>query len=101
MACGVLIGAGTDARIPGVVHENFAQELLYLVHDHGFTPMQALQCATIQNARLIGMEDQIGSLMVGKFADFLILDYNPLENLDRLVTGSMQVYIKGKYVNPK
>jgi imidazolonepropionase-like amidohydrolase/Tol biopolymer transport system component len=47
----------------------------------GFTPLQALKVGTILPARKLGMEKDIGSLEVGKLADLVILDANPLENI--------------------
>jgi imidazolonepropionase-like amidohydrolase/Tol biopolymer transport system component len=47
----------------------------------GWTPLQALQAATIMPARTLGMERDLGSLEVGKLADLVVLDANPLENI--------------------
>ncbi|MCB2067256.1 MAG: PD40 domain-containing protein, partial [Erythrobacter sp.] len=47
----------------------------------GATPLQALQMATINPARSLGMDSEIGSLEVGKLADLVIIDGNPLENI--------------------
>jgi adenine deaminase len=45
------------------------------------TNMEALQAATINGAEYIGAGDDIGSLKVGKMADLIILDKNPLEDI--------------------
>jgi adenine deaminase len=42
---------------------------------------EALRSATINGAHYLGMDDQIGSLKVGKLADLVVLDKNPLENI--------------------
>ena len=47
----------------------------------GMTPLQALQAATSESARSLGMDREIGSLEPGKLADLVILDGNPLENI--------------------
>jgi imidazolonepropionase-like amidohydrolase len=47
----------------------------------GMTPLQALRTATINPARALGMERDLGSLEVGKLADLVVLDADPLENI--------------------
>lgn len=44
--------------------------------------METLKAATINGAQYIGMGDEIGSLKVGKLADLIVLDENPLENIE-------------------
>ena len=45
------------------------------------SPIDAIKCATINNAIIMGEEDKIGSLELGKYADFNVFRNNPLENL--------------------
>lgn len=47
----------------------------------GFTPLEALRVGTIMPARKLGMEKDVGSLEVGKLADLVVLNANPLENI--------------------
>ena len=47
----------------------------------GMKPLEALRAATIAGAKYIGLDGEIGSLEVGKLADLIVLDANPLENL--------------------
>ena len=47
----------------------------------GMTPMEALRTATINPAKSLGFDSQIGSLKPGKLADLLVLDKDPLENI--------------------
>jgi len=47
----------------------------------GMTPLQALHAATINGARYLGLDKDIGSLEPGKLADLIVLDANPLENI--------------------
>jgi imidazolonepropionase-like amidohydrolase len=47
----------------------------------GWTPLQALQAATVMPAKTLGMDRDLGSLEVGKLADLVVLDANPLENI--------------------
>lgn len=62
----------------------------------GMTPLQGLQAATIQPARMLGMEAQIGSLTSGKFADIVAVDANPLKNFSAL--RSLAFVMKQGYV---
>lgn len=50
----------------------------------GMTDLQAMQAATIQSARMLGMDSQVGSLAAGKFADIIALDANPLQDISAL-----------------
>ncbi len=47
----------------------------------GMTPLEAIRCGTINSARTLGMESDLGSIEVGKLADLVILNANPLENI--------------------
>lgn len=52
-----------------------------MMHQGGMTEMEALQVATVNGARYLGMEHQLGSIEQGKLADLIVLEGNPLENI--------------------
>lgn len=54
---------------------------MWMFEQGGMTPMESLRTATIDGAEVLGMEKDLGSLEVGKLADLVVLDKNPLENL--------------------
>lgn len=62
---------------------------------HGITEQQALQMITLNAAKHIGVEDRVGSIEVGKDADFVIWNGNPFDIRNRVE----QVYINGKHTN--
>ncbi|HYH07612.1 MAG TPA: amidohydrolase family protein [Thermoanaerobaculia bacterium] len=53
----------------------------WMFQQGGMTPLEALRAATIDGARYLGMDREIGSLEPGKLADLIVLDRNPLENI--------------------
>ena len=78
---GVKIMAGSDfsdwGMVPGVDLHN---ELALLV-EAGFTPLEALQAATLNPAKFLGKTDTYGTIQVGRAADLVLLDMNPLEDI--------------------
>jgi imidazolonepropionase-like amidohydrolase len=61
----------------------------------GWTPLQALQAATVNPARTLGLSRDVGSLEVGKLADLVVLDANPVENI-RNTEKVSQVMLGGR-----
>jgi imidazolonepropionase-like amidohydrolase len=80
-AAGVGLLAGTDAPTYGVFPGYGLHEELALLVAAGLSPLQALQAATVNPARFVGMEDQLGSVQTGKLADLVLLDGNPLTDI--------------------
>jgi imidazolonepropionase-like amidohydrolase len=78
---GVTIAFGTDAGVSP--HGTNALEFVYMV-EGGMPEMEAIQSSTMTAARLIGMEDQLGSISKGKFADIVAVNGNPLEDISLL-----------------
>lgn len=79
---GVGLLAGTDAganeySLPGF---SLHDELVELV-EAGLTPMEALQTATLNPARYLGLTDALGTVEMGKIADLVLLEANPLEDI--------------------
>jgi imidazolonepropionase-like amidohydrolase len=81
---GVPIAMGTDAGTPGNHHGDNVDEAIAMVEEGGLSPADGLRAATINGARLLRQEDNLGSLAVGKFADVLALRENPLNDIRAL-----------------
>ena len=63
-----------------------------LLREAGFHPLEIMMSATMKGAEALGMEDQIGTVEIGKLADFVIVAENPLENLKVLYgTGAIKL----------
>ena len=79
---GIKIGAGTD----GLNHDDGSVSNIHLelklLTQAGLTPLDALRAATIVNAIGLGQASQIGSIEVNKLANLVILNADPLENID-------------------
>ena len=54
---------------------------LELLEEAGFQPLEVIKMATVNGAKLIGMEDRLGRVRQGFIADLLVVNGNPLENL--------------------
>ena len=77
---GMRIAAGTDAGTPFNPHGDLALELAKMV-EFGLSPMLALVAATSNAARLLRMDDQIGSIEKGKVADLILVPGDPLKDI--------------------
>jgi imidazolonepropionase-like amidohydrolase len=90
---GIPLVAGTDNAVP--VFNLYLELETY--HKVGkLTPLEAIQTATIIPARVMGLENETGTLEIGKQADIAILDKNPLENISHIRTVSA-VISNGNY----
>jgi imidazolonepropionase-like amidohydrolase len=77
---GLTIVAGTDQVVPG--HSLRREIELYV--QAGFTPMEAIQAATIVPARVMKMDKDSGTIEAGKFADLILVEGNPLERISNI-----------------
>jgi len=92
---GVPIVAGTDQSVPG-----FSLDREIELHvQAGFTPMEAIQSATLVSARAMGMEKDSGTIEPGKRADVIVVDGNPLENISDIRKVST-VFAGGRMYQP-
>ena len=80
---GVTIAAGTDAGNIGTIHGPALFREFQLMKEAGLTPMQILQCTTANAAKLFGGDTgaHIGQIAPGYFADLVILNSNPVDDI--------------------
>lgn len=93
------VTVGTDA---GFIYQlygfSYVREL-ELLREAGFHPLEVVRSATLYGAQALGMEKDLGSVEPGKLADFVIIDSNPLENLQVLYgTGAIVLNEKNEVV---
>ena len=88
---GIPVGLGTDTGCPYITHYDMWREIYYFAKYCGVSNAFALYTGTLGNARILGMDDEIGSIAVGKCADMIVTKANPLENLSVLRDVSMVV----------
>jgi 5-methylthioadenosine/S-adenosylhomocysteine deaminase len=115
MALGVNVSLGSDHACSGIVDIVQEMRLAACGYKEGranprvMPPEHALEMATLNGARGLGLEDRIGSIEVGKEADFVVFDtrasewqplYNPVSNLVYSATGNTvkDVFIAGEQV---
>lgn len=74
---GVKVNLGAHGQIQGLG----AHWELWMLAQGGMSPLQAIRAATLNGASYLGMEKEIGSLEVGKLADLVVMDANPLDDI--------------------
>jgi imidazolonepropionase-like amidohydrolase len=95
---GVMLVTGSDAGNPLVLHGATIQRELQLWVEAGIPPTVALQAATYNAARLIGVGDRIGLIKDGYDANLLLVDGNPLKDIKQ-VESIQSVFFKGERIS--
>ena len=92
---GVKLAMGTDAGVPFTRHGRNLEELAHLV-EMGLSPMEAIEVSTLRSARLLRLDDRLGSIEEGKLADLVVCDGDPLSDITVLQdTSRIKWVIKG------
>lgn len=93
---GILLG--TDKGTPYVVAGFSLHRELQLLNRAGLTPFEAIRAGTVNAAKCLRKETEIGTIEVGKRADLLFVEQNPLNNLDT-IKHHHGVMIRGKWLS--
>ena len=80
---GVKLAMGTDSGVPFTRHGRNLEELAHLV-EMGLSPMEAIEVSTLGSARLLRLDDRLGSIEEGKLADLIVFDGDPLADISLL-----------------
>ena len=91
---GIPLATGTDTGEVGVTADMVWREIA-LLQEHGASPMTAVQAATSSAARLLGVDDEVGTVEVGKWADLVLVDGDPLADL-RVLARPIEVWQRGQ-----
>ena len=81
LRAGGRVGLGGDFGFAWTPHGTYAKEISYFVRHVGFTPLEALTCATKTGAEIMGRGAEIGTVEAGKLADLLVVDGDVLDNI--------------------
>jgi hypothetical protein len=68
-----------------------------MMREAGFHPLEIFQSASLKGAEVLGVDDQLGTIEVGKLADMVIVDANPMENL-KVLYGTGAIYVNDENV---
>lgn len=94
---GVPLATGTDTGEVGVTADMVWREIS-LLREHGASPMAAIKAATSSGARLLGIDQEVGSVEVGKVADIVLVDGDPLVDLG-VLARPVGVWQRGQAVS--
>lgn len=96
---GIPIALGTDAGASPIRAQGYSEHMeLQLMVKAGLTPLEAITIATKNGARLLHIDKEQGTLEVGKKADFIVLDKDPLSDIGNTLSIE-QVWKNGKKVS--
>jgi len=93
---GIPVAMGTDTGVPGVLAGIASQMELVLYVESAMSPLQALAAATTLAAELIGQGEHMGSISPTKYADLVVLESDPLQDI-RNISDIWAVMIGGKF----
>lgn len=78
---GVPCAMATDCGTPSCLHDQTSLELILMVENCGLSPYEALEIGTINSAKLLGVDKDLGSIEVGKLATFAVFAEDPIANI--------------------
>lgn len=95
---GATIAMGTDTGVGARFQGYFEQLEMEMMQQAGMSAEEVLRSATTNAANCLGQQQQVGSLQPGRWADFLVLEENPLQDI-RALRSLRQVYVGGNLLD--
>lgn len=100
LKAGVRVGLGTDTGCPFVTHYDMWRELEYAHYLADVDRNDCLYLATLNNAEILGIDSETGSIEEGKLAEFMLVDDNPLDGFETIRKPSLVVFRDKVFENP-
>ena len=97
---GALITTGTDFPLPWITPGISLHREMQLLNNSGIKPLDVISIATRNGAEAMGILDEVGTIEIGKQADFVILSADPLKDIRNTRTIE-RVYLRGKLVHSR
>lgn len=97
---GVLIATGTDAGNIGTLHASSYLNEVIAMHKSGMSNWKIIQASTTNGAKILDKEKEFGTISVGKKANLILLDANPVDNIEN-ITKIYRVINRGIVFNPE
>lgn len=94
----ITVGIGTDAAMPFVTHYDMLREMDHYMRQTNLSNKHVIDMVTRTNAKILGIDKFTGTLDIGKQADLIVLEQNPLEQIEALSDISM-VMVKGNLID--
>ena len=83
-AAGVLIATGTDAGNIGTLHASSYLNEVIAMQKSGMSNWKIIQASTINGAKILNKESEFGTISVGKKANLILLEANPIDNIENI-----------------
>lgn len=97
---GILLATGTDAGNIGTMHASSYLAELKAMQKSGMSNWKILTASTLNGAKILGKENEFGTIAVGKKANLVLLNANPIDNLEN-ITKINRVINSGLVLNPE